>query len=312
MTIAQIKYFITVAKCLSFTKASEQLFLTQPALSRHISKIEEELNLQLFIRTGSGIRLTPAGSALYLGMTDLYEQYQEQVRKALRIQEGMSGSLSIGFLNNMNLADFMPLVYRELKEKYPNVDILPKRASFDDLMSGVYSGKYDLIFTVQFEVVEKESLLYQYVHHSEDHIVMSRFHPLAGKEHVTLDDVKDELFVMISPEDNPESSELIFNICKEHGFVPTVKYARTMEEQALWVESGMGVTILDSCCNLRMNPDILFFEIDTNWDPSMVVCWNQQNYNPMISVFVKKMNEVLHLNDEELHGISFNRTDAGS
>ena len=304
MTIAQIKYFITVAKCLSFTKAAEQLFITQPALSRHISKMEEELNVQLFVRTGSGIRLTPAGSSLYLGMTDLYEQYQEQVRKALKIQEGMSGSLSIGFLNNMNLADFMPLVYRELKEKYPNVDILPVRASFDDLISGVYSGKYDLIFTVQFEVVDKESLLYQYVHHSKDHIVLSRFHPLASKEHITLDDVKNELFVMISPEDNPESSKLIFEICKEHGFVPTVKFARTMEEQALWIESGMGVTILDSCCNLRMNPDILFFEMDSHWDPSMVVCWNQQNYNPMISVFVKKMNEVLDLNNEELHGIS--------
>ena len=288
---------------MSFTKAAEQLFLTQPALSRHISKMEEELNVQLFVRTGSGIRLTPAGSSLLLGMTDLYDQYQEQVRKARKIQEGLNGSLSIGFLNNMNLADFMPVVYQDLKGKYPNIDILPQRASFDDLISGVYSGKYDLIYTVQFEVAEKESLLYQYVHHSKDHIVMSRFHPLAKKEHVTLDDVKNELFVMISPEDNPESSSLIFEICKEHGFVPSVKYARTMEEQALWIESGMGVTILDSCCNLRMNPDICFFEIESNWDPSMVVCWNQKNYNPLIAVFVKKMNEVLGLEDEKLHGV---------
>ncbi len=304
MTISQIKYFITVAKCLSFTKAAEQLFLTQPALSRHISKMEEELNVQLFVRTGSGIRLTPAGSSLYLGMTELYEQYQEQVRKARKIQEGLSGSLTIGFLNNMNLADFMPLVYHGLKQKYPNIDILPLRGSFEDLISGLYSGKYDLIFTIQFEVQNKESLLYQYVHRAKDFIVMSRFHPLAQKETVTIDDLKNELFVMISPEDNPESANLIHEICREHGFVPAAKYARTMEEQALWIEAGMGVTILDSNCTLRMNPDIKFYEFDSHWDPSMVVCWNQQNYNPMIEVFIKKMNEVLDLEDEDLHGLA--------
>ena len=57
MTIAQIKYFVTVAKCLSFTKAAEQLFVSQPALSRHIKNMEEELNIQLFVRTSNGIRL---------------------------------------------------------------------------------------------------------------------------------------------------------------------------------------------------------------------------------------------------------------
>lgn len=304
MTITQIKYFITVAGCLSFTKASEQLFLTQPALSRHISKMEEELNIQLFIRTGSGIRLTPAGSSLYQGFSELFNGYQEQVSKAKKIQEGLNGSLKIGFLDNMNLADFMPVVYRELMEKYPNVDIWPVRRSFYDLIAGVYSGKLDLIFTVQFEVENKEHLLYQYVHHSKDHIVMSRFHPLAQKEHVTLEDVKDEMFVMISPTDNPESSHLILEICREHGFVPNVKFASTMTEQALWIESGMGVTVLDSCCTLRNNPDIRFYEMDSNWDPSLVVCWSQHNFNPMIPAFLKKLNEVLHLENEPIYSLS--------
>ena len=86
MTIAQIKYFVTVAKCLSFTKAAEQLFVSQPALSRHIKNMEEELNIQLFVRTSNGIRLTPAGSSLYVGMLDMYSNYIEMVQKAEKIQ----------------------------------------------------------------------------------------------------------------------------------------------------------------------------------------------------------------------------------
>lgn len=130
---------------------------------------------------------------------------------------------------------------------------------------------------------------------------MSKYHPLARKERVTLDDVKDETFVMISKEDNPESSPLIFALCREHGFVPQVHYAKTLAEQILWIEVGMGVSILDTRTALRLNPDVKFFEIESNWDPSLVVAWNQNNYNPLISVFLQKMNEVLHLEQEDIH-----------
>ena len=217
MTMTQVKYFVTVARCLSVTKAAEQLFISQPALSRHIRNMEEELNIQLFVRTKNGIRLTPAGSSLYIGMRDMYHNYIELVKKAHKIQKGLDGALKIGILDQTNIADFMPLIYRYFHETHPNVDLWFQTGSFDFLVSELYSGRLDLIFTLQFEVVRKESILYQYVSRSKDHIVMSKYHPLARKERVTLDDVKEETFVMISEEDNPESAPLIFELCKEHG-----------------------------------------------------------------------------------------------
>ncbi len=304
MTILQIKYFITVAKSLSFTKAAEQLFISQPALSRHIRNMEEELNIQLFVRTNSGIRLTPAGSALYLGMQNLYGNYIGLVEKAEKIQQGLSGFLRIGILDETNTADFLPQVYQALTRDYPNVDLRLQTGSFHFLTSELYSGKLDLVFNLQFEVQQKESIVYQYVSRSKDHIVMSRFHPLARKEHVTLSDVRSEPFVLISPEDNPESAPLILALCKEHGFVPKVHYAQTLGEQILWITAGMGVSILDSRSNLKLNPDLKFYEFESNWDPSLVVAWNQHNYNPLISVFVKALNEVMGLTGEDLHGLT--------
>lgn len=302
MTMAQIKYFVTVAKCLSFTKAAEQLFISQPALSRHIRNMEEELNIQLFVRTTNGIRLTPAGSSLYIGMSDMYRNYIELVKKAEKIQKGLDGSLKIGILDQTNVADFMPLIYRYFLERHPNVDLWFQGGSFDFLVSELYGGRLDMIFTLQFEIERKESIIYQYVSRSKDHIVMSKYHPLAKKEFVTLDDVRRETFVMISEEDNPESAPLILGICRQHGFVPQVHYAKTLAEQILWIEVGMGVSILDSRTSLKMNPDVKFYEIESNWDPSLVVAWNQNNYNPLISVFLKKMNDILHLENEDIHG----------
>lgn len=302
MTMSQIKYFVTVAKCLSFTKAADQLFISQPALSKHIKKMEEELNIQLFVRTSNGIRLTPAGSALYMGMSDMYENYMDLVEKAEKIQKGLDGSLRVGILDQCHVSDFLPQVYRFFKETYPNVDLIFSDGSFKELFSDMYAGNLDMIFTLQFTVKNKDSIIYQYVARSDDYIVMSKYHPLAQNENVTLDDVKDETFVVISEEDNPESVPLILDICKEHGFVPQVHIAKTLAEQILWVEAGMGVSILDTRCNIRQNPDIKSYQMESNWDPSLVLAWNQNNYNPLIAVFLKKLNAVLDLEGEDLHG----------
>lgn len=304
MTMSQIKYFVTVAKCLSFTKAADQLFISQPALSKHIRKMEEELNIQLFVRTSNGIRLTPAGSALYLGMSDMYGSYMDLIQKADKIQKGLDGSLRVGILDQTHVSDFLPLVYRYFEETYPNVDLVFSDGSFKVLLSDLYAGNLDMIFTLKFTVENKDSVIYQYVDRSDDYIVMSKHHRLAKKEYVTLDDVKDETFVMISEEDNPESAPLIFGICREHGFVPQARFAKTLAEQILWVESGMGVSILDTRCNIRQNPDIKSYKMESNWDPSLVLAWNQNNYNPLIEVFLKKMNEILGLEGEDIHGSS--------
>ena len=64
MTVDQIRYFLEIAKCRSLLDASKNLHITQPTLSRQMSNIEKDLNVQLFFRTNHGIKLTPAGEVL--------------------------------------------------------------------------------------------------------------------------------------------------------------------------------------------------------------------------------------------------------
>ncbi|MCR5666550.1 MAG: LysR family transcriptional regulator [Eubacterium sp.] len=301
MTIMQMKYFITVAKSLSFTKAAELLFISQPALSRHIKNMEEELNLQLFVRTNTGIKLTPAGSNLLTGFEKIYQEFNDVVGVSKKIQQGMMGTLVVGILEKTDTSDFLAPIYQYFAQKHPNVSLVFREGSFKYLLDELYAGNMDMIFTIKFEVERKESIVYQYVAHSKDHIVMSKFHPLAQKEQVTLDDLKDETFVMISREDNPESSDLIHSICREHGFVPQVHYAQTLSEQVLWITSGMGVSILDTRCELKLNDNVKFYEMESNWDPSLVIAWHQNNYNPLIAEFLKKLNEVMDIEGEDLH-----------
>lgn len=98
MTQLQIKYFLMAARCLNFTEAAKQLYISQPALSQQITAMEKELNMQLFIRSKGKLRLTPAG-ATFLEELPRYEAiFAEILKKAKFSNEGSYGMLRIGFL----------------------------------------------------------------------------------------------------------------------------------------------------------------------------------------------------------------------
>ena len=82
MTFNQLKYFVTVAECLSFTEAAKSLFITQPALSRQINAMEEELGTRLFIREKKRLKLTQGGSVLYNRLPKVLSDYAEAVEDA--------------------------------------------------------------------------------------------------------------------------------------------------------------------------------------------------------------------------------------
>ncbi|MCC8150181.1 MAG: LysR family transcriptional regulator, partial [Lachnospiraceae bacterium] len=134
MTITQIKYFITAAKCLNFTKAADKLFITQPALSRQIASIEMELNMQLFIRNNRSVKLTPAAVVLLDEFEKIYNDYNLAVAKAQSSFAGLSGELNIGILEGAYVGDLFPGVLQHFAQYYPQVKINLRNYSFNMLI----------------------------------------------------------------------------------------------------------------------------------------------------------------------------------
>lgn len=293
MNISQISYFIAVADHLSFTKAADKLFISQPSLSRQILLMEKELGMALFTRAGREIHLTNEGELLYEGLKKLYGDYETLVSRARQVQAGYSGTLEIGILDGMCIGDFMPRVFRHFRKHYPHIEITLHSATFDDLLDELYNVKLDLIFSVQFNVIGREQLHFEVVRDAYDYIIFNKSHPLAGKSGLTLRDFQHDTFVMISPKDNARSSELIFEACQRAGFSPEVVYAPTIQDQMLWIEAGVGVSILDTYNNLLNNPNIVAVPLQSHWSPSMVVAWYRQNHNPGIPLFLKALREAV-------------------
>ncbi len=138
MTFTQINYFIQVARCLNFTEAAARLYVTQPTLSRQITAIETELNMQLFIRDHKSLRLTPAGTVLLEEFTGLMQRYENGIKRAREASYGMIGHLSMGV-----------------------IDGLKARFSFSQLIQQLYDCKLDGIITYDFDVVSRPGLKFQ-------------------------------------------------------------------------------------------------------------------------------------------------------
>lgn len=285
MTITQMKYFITAAKCLNFTKAASQLYITQPALSRQISAIEEELNMQLFIRNNRSVKLTPAAVVLLDEFERIYNDYNLAIAKAANSFAGISGTVNIGILEGAYVGDLFPEVLQYFAEFYPQVKINLRNYSFNRLIEKLFSNELDLIITLKFDVAGREKIEYQVIEETRDYVVVHKNHRLANAPYVKLSDFKDDYIMMVSPEDSEESPKLIIDACKQEGFVPKVKFATSLQEEMLWVQAGVGVCILDSRNNLYNNDAVRFLPVDTISDPSLSIAWNVDNYNPMKDIF---------------------------
>lgn len=280
LTINQIRYFITVAKCLNFTKAADQLYISQSSLSRQISSMESELNLQLFQRTQRYVKLTPAGKVLYNGLARIHSDYASAVSEAKTVQYGMSGSVNVGILDGTIIEDFFPPAIHYFNVHYPNVEISLRNYSFNGLVEGLYDGSLDLAVTLYFDIEERSNLMHQIIEKTTDHIAVPVSHPLADEENVTLADFEDDVFIIIAHEDSGLSGKLILDACKKQGFVPQVRYSPSIQTSMLWVQAGIGVTMLDSRNQLSKNPDVRFLNIDPVSDPSLSLVWSQDNQNP--------------------------------
>lgn len=285
MNMIQMKYFITAAKCLNFTKAADQLFITQPALSRQIAAIESELNMQLFVRNNRQVKLTPAAVVLLEEFEKIYHDYNLAIARAANSFAGVSGELNIGILEGAYVGDLFPGALRHFAEFYPQVKINLRNYSFNALIERLYRNDLDLIITLLFDVKYRDKLQYEVIEHTRDFVVVHKDHRLAEAKYVKLSDFKDETILMVSPEDSEMSPKLIIDACKSCGFTPKVKFASSLQEEMLWVEAGVGVCILDTRNSLYKNTSVRFLNVDQISDPSLTLAWNVDHYNPMKEIF---------------------------
>ena len=194
MDIRILRYFLTVAKEQNFTRAAEQLNITQPTLSRQLAALEEELGTPLFIRGNRSITLTEAGILLKRRALEIID-LEEKMLDELRVNEELiEGTITIG-CGEFAAVETLAEICKVYKEKYPMVQIALHTATADCVFEMMNQGLVDI--GLFMEPVNTEGLDYIRIMESDQWVVgMKPDDPLADKEYITKEDLLDKPLIL--------------------------------------------------------------------------------------------------------------------
>lgn len=289
MTLTQMTYFITVARCLSITQAARQLYITQPALSKQIAVIERELNMQLFVREDKHLRLTPPGRVLLETLPGVLEQYEEAVARAATAYQGYQGTLRVGVLDGHTSSEEMFGAIRAFNDEFRNVEVQLTRSSFEELRNALYQDELDVAVTLSFDIEDHADLHREKLFDSEALVAMQRSHPLAQKQGLQIADLADELFIV--PQDSPGGVGLYHRSFSKDAHKPNIRFAPNLRTIMLWVETGIGVAVLNANNALAENPAVVMRSVQGLFGTEVVAAWRRSNKNEAVPMFVRKLRQ---------------------
>ncbi len=291
MNLTKIRYFLAVARYGSFSEAARCLYTAQPNLSKQIAQMEQELGFALFTRNRRSVKLTPAGAYLYDQLKDLPDRMDEIFDHARSLARKGEGSLSIGVLEGQDVNQMLSQRLNAVSRRYPQLQVTLERNSYSNLRSGLRSGHYDLIITLDFDVEDEPDFVSRDMYRKQPAIAMYKTHPLAKKEALTLYDLKDENFVVISRQESPGGYDRLMKSCAAMGFQPhIVREPRSLESLLLCVEMGVGIALLDQNTRLELSPYIV--TIPQEAPPMAVVAVAmEEEQSPIIKSVMKLLTE---------------------
>ncbi len=286
----RLRYFIEAAKYKSFTVAAEKLYTTQPNLSKQISLLEQELGVQVFHRTNRSLILTRAGQYLFEQLQDIPDRTARAFEQARAIGRSDTGVISVGIIEGQEVNTFLLDRIHTFAACNPTIELNLERRGFSNLRQGLNNKYYDVIITFSFEAQSLPGALKRTIRKQTIAIAINRKNPLAGKENLNIHDLKDEPFVVISPEESPGGYSIFLEQCAAAGFTPKIaRRLNNLESLLLCVEVGIGVAIIDRNTRLEKNEEVRTVTISDSIPTGLCVFWLEQNPNPVIPVFVERL-----------------------
>ncbi|MFG1856027.1 LysR family transcriptional regulator [Actinomadura geliboluensis] len=242
--LRDLRYFVAVAEELSFTRAAERLFVSQPALSKQIKQLEEHLRLRLFDRDRRSVVLTAAGRALLPAARDMLCAWDEAQRavsdaaadEASVLTVGMSTSVGRGLLAGMR---------ERFAERRPTWRIRFRQVNWDDPTAGLADGDVDAAF-VWLPIPSQDAFNVHVVAEEPRYVALRDDHPLAGLDTIAFDELLDEPFLALP--DGAGTLRDFWLAIDERGGKP-VKVGAVVsnaDETFAAVEDGSGVVLLAS------------------------------------------------------------------
>lgn len=284
MELDQLRYFLRVAERRNFTRAAEELLISQPALSRSIQKLEAELGQPVFERKTKSVSLTEAGQLLQARAQQVLSILDDT--KAEITDDGQTGRIRVGAIPTI-APYFLPTVLKSFSLEYPSAQIVVQESTTEVLLKACNQGKIDLAviaLPVPAKYLEIEELFEE-----ELFLVLPPDHALASQDQIRLSDVKAYPFVLL--DEAHCLADNIVSFCRHRSFQP-VSVERTSQLAMVQelVSLSHGISMIPAMARRCDQSDRRVYRSLTRPRPkrTVAVVWNSYRFQSRLLIAFRR------------------------
>ncbi|WP_296227561.1 LysR family transcriptional regulator [Ralstonia sp. UBA689] len=290
MELRHLRYFIAVAELRSVRAASEQLHVTQPAISRQIQDLEDAIGAALFERTPRGLKLTAAGDAYLADARDILARVDSANRLARRIAEGVHGHLRIGFVENAAWSGIVSHALSAFEQTTPHVALELTPMNTPEQLDAIAAERLDGGFCYRLGALPQGIASIPVL---EQNVVLAvpQAWPLGEADSVAASELAGKPFIIFPRRIYPAYYDRLLSACAERGLTLDIRQEASTETAILsLVSAGMGAAIVNAANRDRPPARVRFVELrDLSVPLPLEFCFSSANTNAALKRFVDQL-----------------------
>ena len=286
MTTKQIDYCIEVARTLNFSRAADNLFVSQPTFSYQIKLLEEEVGFTIFERTGKGAALTPAGAQFVSFLTSMREDLKRAIEQGQNFSAKYKDSISISLMVRQAVF-FLPEAMRLFAETDPTVQILPV-FQYEGGVESFLRSEVDIVFALKEQTRQIPGIHVHELFDSHVYLIAQRDDPLAAKNLITEEDLYGRTLMVGGG--SPPALKAV-----QHRLIATGKidYFNSADHDTTLtnVAAGRGVCLAPGFLNDHSG-QFAWIPFDCSESFSCVLCTHRDDNRPSVTSFIRTLKRL--------------------
>jgi DNA-binding transcriptional LysR family regulator len=294
MELRHLRYFVAVGEDQHYGRAARRLRVAQPALSRQIQDLEEEVGFKLFERLPRGVKLSAAGKLFLEDARRILQEVSEAAARAGRVARGHSGTLRVGFTENASWRGVVPKSFRRFRELQPDVELQLQLSTSLGQLEAIRSGRLDAGFVFNMPKAEPE-LDQLPVAMQRIELAVPKGHPLTKLKKLRLRDLTDAPFVWFPRRESPAVYDRLMRECYRGGLKSPRIVQEGLNEAIILslVSHGMGVGWVMGTARWRCPENVVILSIvDLNMPMALALAWRKDNTSPLLARFIGEVQRL--------------------
>ncbi len=287
MELRHLRYFVAVAETENVTRAATKLHVSQPALSRQIRDLEDEIGFLLLERSPKSVRLTAAGRIFLTEAQAVLQRAEEAVKKARAAASGSRGEIQVGYAPSLTVQILPPLL-RAFQSEFPHVRVALNDLSSEAMLDQLGAKKLHVALTVRPPAKLLRGLAFVEIARYAMVVAVAPGHPLAKLKAVTLQQVAPEPLIGLSREDYPE-----YHVEMKKLFAAADRKPNFAEEHEggtgiiAAVEAGRGIALVPSSLACIVGTRVKLLPLKPALPPIPVgAVWLKENESELVKKFI--------------------------